>query len=44
MQHSRTRALGFHEEQPNKALHLQTAPVTLLASARTAPYASFKLA
>ena len=29
---------------PNNALHLQTAPVIILAFARTAPYAIFKLA
>ena len=29
---------------PNNALHLQTAPVIILASARMLPYASFKLA
>jgi hypothetical protein len=44
MQRLRTRASGIHEEQPNNALHLQTTPATLLASAITAPYASFKLA
>ena len=40
----RTVALPFPQVPSNNALHLQTAPVTLLASARTAPYASFKLA